>query len=237
MDSVEPEADIMKAPGSKFRTVVPDRTVAPPSSVLKELVSVSAPQENLPLVASQRSLDVAAVSQSVRPDPLTPPFKEVDPVTVKALRACRPLVISREPAKELEPVLVVETMVRSSAVSLSAQGLVVLTQLPVMVSASDREAGPPAPQSSRTMDSVVPEAVREKAPGSKFRTVVPDRTVAPPSSVLKELVSVSAPQENLPLVASHRSLDVAAVSQSVRPDPLTPRSEERRVGKERRSRG
>ena len=45
------------------------------------VVSVSVPQENLPLVVSQRSLLVVAVSQSVRPEPLTPPSKEDEPST------------------------------------------------------------------------------------------------------------------------------------------------------------
>ena len=38
-----------------------------------EVALVSVPQENLPVVVSQRSLEVVAVSQSVRPEPLTPP--------------------------------------------------------------------------------------------------------------------------------------------------------------------
>src|SRR3989338_7444765 len=198
------------------------------SSKSKELeempVSVSVPQLNLHEVVSQSNLLVVAVSQSVSPEPLTPPLREVEPVTVKAARAWMPLLTSKEPAKELEPVLVVETMVRSSDTSLSAQGLVVLTQLPVMVSASESEAGPPAPQSRLMMDSVVPLAVRVNLPGLKFRMVAAARLVAPPSSVLIKpvSVSVSVPQLNLPEVVSQSNLLVVAVSQSVSPEPLTP---------------
>src|SRR3989344_3938062 len=88
--SVVPEAVILKAPPSKDSEERPvigvplrpwySSTSRPAKTVLVS-VSVSAPQENLPPVASQRSLEVAAVSQSVKPEPLTPPSKEAEPST------------------------------------------------------------------------------------------------------------------------------------------------------------
>jgi len=77
--------------------------------------------------------------------------------------------IEAEPVKVAPDERVLEPMVpplrvKASTTSLSAHGLVVLTQLPVMVSSCEREAGPPAPQSRLMTVSVVPLAVRVNLP-------------------------------------------------------------------------
>ena len=103
IDSVVPEAVRSKWALSKLRVLAAAWLVIPDDSVLIDEVEVSEPQENLPEVASQRSLEVAAVSQSVRPEPLTPPLKLAEPVTEK--RADRDTLLEKreKPSKAEEP--------------------------------------------------------------------------------------------------------------------------------------
>src|SRR3989344_9071764 len=79
-----------------------------------------------------------------------------------------------EPVKIAPLVRVLEPMVPpltviASATSLSAQGLAVFTQFPVIVSFWEREAGPPAPQSREMKTSSVPEAAKAKWAGLNDR--------------------------------------------------------------------
>src|SRR3989338_263881 len=126
-------------------------------------------------------------------------------------------VVVRVPEMLLEPMVPPDT-VRASMTSLSAQGLSVLTQLPVMVSSWDKEAGPPAPQSKVIFTSVVPEAVILKAPPSKDREAIEFNFTPPSRSLISRLaivvlvsvsVSRSVPQEKCP--AFQTNLPVVAI--------------------------
>src|SRR3989338_9386553 len=95
------------------------------------------------------------------------------------------------------------------------------TQKPVTVSFWDKDAGPPAPQSSLIRTSAVPEANKAKWAGSKEREVTGAILSTPVSFTampLKTLL-VSVPQENRPVEAFQSSFEVVAVSQSARPEP------------------
>src|SRR3989344_331922 len=123
----------------------------------------------------------------------------------------------------LEP-MVPPLMVMASATSLSAHGLAVFTQSAEIVSACESDAGPPVPQSSRTITSSELEAERAKWAGSKEREATWASENTPVSFTCRyppapPLVSVSVPQEKVPFVTSQRSFEVAAVSQSERPEP------------------
>ena len=100
------------------------------------------------------------------------------------------------------------------------------SQIRVTLSSSEREAGPPSPQSRLIETSSLPEAVRENLPGLKDKeaTVLSLKMPVSETSIYIGVLSVlaSVPQENLPALlpeAVHKSLEVAAVSQSTSPPP------------------